>query len=145
MKYIKLPSTETFSVSNSYFLWLYDLTCVIYCHLCLVNEYSLALNGRLANITGFCQYHSQYNNKNTSIEAYSIIDVKIAHCFCDFFSPLNYLSAFWSLQALSFQSQSEFNQIVAFTNQKLFANERISLVSTALKFSVLRARKIILI
>lgn len=45
----------------------------------------------------------------------------------------------------SFQSQSGFNQIVAFTSQKLFANERISLVSTALKFSMLRARKIILI
>lgn len=37
-----------------------------------------------------------------------------------------------------------FNQIVAFTSQKvksLFANERTSLVSTALKFSMLTARK----
>lgn len=34
---------------------------------------------------------------------------------------------------------------MAFTNQKLFDNERRSSVSTALKFSMLRARKNILI
>lgn len=104
MKYIKLPSAKDLSVCNSYFSWLHGLTLppvwftVIYS---LLNDCSLVLNDRLANITGFCQYHCQYNNKNVSIETYSTMGVKIFHCFCDFFSTLSYLSTFWSLQALT--------------------------------------------
>lgn len=152
MKHINLPSTQALSVSNSYFLWLHGLTLPPSWFIAI---YSLVLcywmKGWLILLDSFMLFSNSVNQL-TKMWVLKLTPLQMLKYLIIFVTSSFHLWFIFQLsdlhQSNSFHLQSGFNQTVAFTSQKirsLFANERTSLVSTALKFSMLRARKIILL